>query len=398
MASRARVLALRLARDKWCVSRVFSRAFRPLTRPNPTAASFPTHARRASPSRGRSRAALASPARRDRRDSTRFASLTLPPTRRRPTRRTPSRAARRGFHASAVPEPCRARAAAVAADLERNKAAGPERFLPAFAADAAARAAASFARRFHAWGESPEGSWRRRAHTLGSLALDRIHPDDQVLLALPPACSSVELLYPETAHPEEARRAFREFLTERARAVASRFRRNAFVYVPLTFPLMFTPLSNLPMYWFGWRAFEQRRAARNADAARRAMELAECADAQSADGALWAAADAPCARARAPREGGGGGETHDAPDERMVSMNSENPSHSENRTAFSCCRVAHDPAYPPPALVFAPCALLDESADAPREGEKSALEKATGIDELTNLTRRYRRALKARPE
>ena len=82
----------------------------------------------------------------------------------------------------------------------------------------------------------------------------------------------------------------------------------------------------------------------------------------------------------------------------MVSMNSENRSHSENRTAFSCCRVARDPAYPPPALVFAPCALLDESADAPREGEKSALEKATGIDELTNLTRRYRRALKARPE
>ena len=223
---------------------------------------------------------------------------------------------------------------------------------------------------------------------LGSLALDRIHPDDQVLAALPPACSSVELLYPETAHPEEARRALRELLTERARAVASRFRRNAFVYVPLTFPLMFTPLSNLPMYWFGWRAFEQRRAVRNANAARRAMEMAECADAH------WfaAAADAPCARARGAREGGGGGggETHGAPDERMVSAFS--------KTAFSCCRVAHDPAYPTPALVLAPCALLDESADAPREGEKSALEKATGIDELTKLVRRYRRALKARPE
>ena len=386
MASRARVLALRLARDKWCVSRVFSRAFRFLTRPNPTAASFPTHARRASPPRGRSRAALASPARGDRRDSTRFASLTLPPTRRRPTRRTPNRAKRRGFHASAVSEPCRARAAAVAADLERNSATSPERFLPAFAADAAARAAASFARRFHAWGESPSGSWQRRAHTLGSLALDRIHPDDQVLAALPPACSSVELLYPETAHPEEARAALRELLTERARAVAWRFRRNAFVYVPLTFPLMFTPLSNLPMYWFGWRAFEQRRAAQNANAARRAMETAECADAH------WfaAAADAPCARARGEKLAVISS-TRDAPDERMVSALSKTAS-------FSCCRVAHDPAHPPPALVLAPCALLDESADAPREGEKSPLEKATGIDQLTKLTRRYRRALKARPE
>ena len=230
------------------------------------------------------------------------------------------------------------------------------------------------------------GSWQRRAHTLGSLALDRIHPDDQVLAALPPACSSVELLYPETAHPEEARAALRELLTERARAVAWRFRRNAFVYVPLTFPLMFTPLSNLPMYWFGWRAFEQRRAAQNANAARRAMETAECADAH------WfaAAADAPCERARGEKLAVISS-TRDAPDERMVSALSKTAS-------FSCCRVAHDPAYPPPALVFAPCALLDERADAPREGEKSALEKATGIDELTELTRRYRRALKAGPE
>jgi hypothetical protein len=40
--------------------------------------------------------------------------------------------------------------------------------------------------------------------------------------------------------------------------------------------------------------------------------------------------------------------------------------------------------------------VLDESADAPREGEASALEKATGIDGITKLARRYRRALKAR--
>jgi hypothetical protein len=55
-----------------------------------------------------------------------------------------------------------------------------------------------------------------------------------------------------------------------------------------------------------------------------------------------------------------------------------------------------DPADPPPALVFVPCAALDASADAPREGEASALEKATGIDGITKLARRYRRALKAR--
>ena len=79
MASRARVLALRLARDKWCVSRAFSRALLLDPAPSPTAVSCPTRARRAPPSRGRSRAALAAhgKARRDRRDSTRFTPLTV---------------------------------------------------------------------------------------------------------------------------------------------------------------------------------------------------------------------------------------------------------------------------------------------------------------------------------
>ena len=92
MASRARVLALRLARDKWCVSRVLSRAFRPDLLPSPTAASCA--ARRRS---GRSRAALASIARRARRDPTRFTPLTLPATLRRPTRRRATRCHAQGL-------------------------------------------------------------------------------------------------------------------------------------------------------------------------------------------------------------------------------------------------------------------------------------------------------------
>ena len=135
-ASRARVLALRLARDKWCVSRVFSRAFRPLTRPNPTAASFPTHARRASTSRGRSRAALASPARRDRRDSTRFVPDPASDT-------APSRAPNaepcfaRGVSTRLCGPRAVSRARAAVARGPGEERGGPERFLPAFAADAA---------------------------------------------------------------------------------------------------------------------------------------------------------------------------------------------------------------------------------------------------------------------
>ena len=257
-----------------------------------------------------------------------------------------------------------------------------------FAADAARRAAASFAARFKEWGESPAGSWRRGAHRLGSLALDRIHPDDQVLAALPPACSSVELVYPESAHPDEARRALRELFAERARAVATRFRLNAFVGVPLTFPMMFTPLSNLPMYWFGWRAYEQRTAARRAARARRVAEVAECAGAgtggrAATDAVRWVAADAPCARL--PRAENGGGST----------TSNARGATGDDASEFSCCRAPPGDARTA-ALAFVPCAALDESADAPREGEASALAKATGMDELTDLARRYRRVLKVK--
>lgn len=225
-----------------------------------------------------------------------------------------------------------------------------------------------------------------------------------MLAALPPACSSVELVYPESAHPDEARRALRELLTDRARAVRTRFRRNAFVGVPLTFPMMFTPLSNLPMYWFGWRAYEQWNAARNADAARRRVEVAECAGAGAEAGrggaateaARWVAADAPCARltragdARATgADAAGSGATDGASDDERFSR-------AAGRGApFSCCRAAADAARAA-TLAFVPCAALDASADAPREGEASALEATTGIDELTTLARRYRRVLKAR--
>lgn len=422
MASRARVLALRLARDKWCVSRVSSRACPLITRLEPDAASCPTRAPRAATARTISRGARVTLAETDEtRRVSRADPPSYPPSYSRAVLRTG--ATRRGFHASAVPEPCPARAAAVAADLERNSA-GPERFLPSFARDAAARAVASFNTQFRAWGTSPEGSWRRNAHSVGSFLLDRIHPDDQTLLALPNACSSVELVYPESADVDDARRALTELLSDRAKAVKSRFRVNAFVGVPLTFPMMFTPLSNLPMYWFGWRAYEQRNAARNALAARRVVERAECAGARRrendetpeglagphattpptllTDVARWVQVDAPCVRlgggagssAAGNQKAGSGAER----ESRENKTDGDDVSARNNLSSFSCCRVgrALDPADPPPALVFVPCAVLDESADAPREGEASALEKATGIDGITKLARRYRRALKAR--
>ena len=99
--------------------------------------------------------------------------------------------------------------------------------------------------------------------------------------------------------------------------------------------------------------------------------------------ARWVAADAPCARL--PRAENGGGST----------TSNARGATGDDASEFSCCRAPPGDARAA-ALAFVPCAALDESADAPREGEASALAKATGMDELTDLARRYRRVLKVK--
>jgi len=320
-----------------------------------------------------------------------------------------------------VREPCPTRASAIANDL-RKKSQGPERFLPRSAARAARGAIDAFVARFTSWGEHPKRTWRHAVHALGMRALNGIHPDDDALANLPAACSSVEVVHPESVHPEEAGSALRDLFTERAERVRGRFKLNAFIGVPLTFPLMFTPLSNLPMYWFGWRAYEQRMGAARAAEARKVVERNECGrtiegggagletpvvsagssanavdDRAADDGRLgkWVRADAACVLLG---DGTGAGVS-----ETKSGARSAAPESAEEKVVFSCCRAkTDDPANPPPTLLFVPCALLDdpERSRPPSEdlglGSASFLERKTGIDGLTRLVERYRRALKAK--
>ena len=80
--------------------------------------------------------------------------------------------------------------------------------------------------------------------------------------------SSVEVAYPQSADVRVVQRLLHEeLLGVEADATRRRAWRNAAV-APLLLPLMLTPLSNVPIYWIGWRAWTQMRASANSVAAR----------------------------------------------------------------------------------------------------------------------------------
>ena len=114
--------------------------------------------------------------------------------------------------------------------------------------------------------------------------------------ALPPVCTSVEMVHPANVSTLEARAALARLVGEMTDATRRGMLWNA-ACVPLTMPLMLTPISNFPAYWFGWRAWTQRRASGAGRALRRVVEMSGGADA-------W--------RARERLEGMGGGESPSA--------------------------------------------------------------------------------------
>ena len=162
------------------------------------------------------------------------------------------------FHARAVPETSYERASEVAAALAIANA-GPEKILPRFAARWVARTNAWCAETYAQWGEQPIGSWRRRLRDLGAWALDRIPPEETTLGGLPPVISSVEVAYPQSADVRVVQRLLREELLG-ARRTDEATRVDKRGVAPLLLPLMLTPLSNVPIYWIGWRAWTQMRA------------------------------------------------------------------------------------------------------------------------------------------
>ena len=177
------------------------------------------------------------------------------------------------YHACSVTEPHPDRAAEVAKALAAASV-GPEAYLPRSVARWGERTMASFVDTFNAWGKHEPGTLRRRAHAAGTWMLDRIPPHETPLGALPPVCTSVEMVHPANVSTLEARAALARLVGEMTDATRRGMLWNA-ACVPLTMPLMLTPISNFPAYWFGWRAWTQRRASGAGRALRRVVEMSD---------------------------------------------------------------------------------------------------------------------------
>ena len=178
----------------------------------------------------------------------------------------------RAYHACSVTEHPD-RAAEVAKALAAASV-GPEAYLPRSVARWGERTMASFVDTFNAWGKHEPGTLRRRAHAAGTWMLDRIPPHETPLGALPPVCTSVEMVHPANVSTLEARAALARLVGEMTDATRRGMLWNA-ACVPLTMPLMLTPISNFPAYWFGWRAWTQRRASGAGRALRRVVEMSD---------------------------------------------------------------------------------------------------------------------------
>ena len=292
------------------------------------------------------------------------------------------------YHACSVTEPHPDRAAEVAKALAAASV-GPEAYLPRSVARWGERTMASFVDTFNAWGKHEPGTLRRRAHAAGTWMLDRIPPHETPLGALPPVCTSVEMVHPANVSTLEARAALARLVGEMTDATRRGMLWNA-ACVPLTMPLMLTPISNFPAYWFGWRAWTQRRASGAGRALRRVVEMSDVRGCLESEGE---------ARGDGGRRESVGDETREI--HRWVDV--EKPCERLDRGRSdgddrACCRVVRAPGEPPPTVLLVPCAMLDDPSRAePDAGGESGggagvspLERTMHAPGLTESVRKFR--------
>lgn len=152
------------------------------------------------------------------------------------------------------------------------------------------------------------------------------------------------------------------------------------VACPIFLPLMLTPVSNLPVYWFGWRAWSNWRAARGGYALRALL------DAAAPEGSLLPGVDVfkKCTRV----SGSGDASVDDA---------------------AVCCRIAHGAGdlalstsatagEESPEVLFVPCQVLDAAdargaaggwLDAFDPEPANEVERLMGAEGVVALARRY---------
>jgi len=239
------------------------------------------------------------------------------------------------------------------------------------------------------WGGSAEGTWLRSFHKTGTWMLDRIDPEETSLRELPAPATSAEVAYPARADLAEVRRQLGHLAGDRADAVRRRMWWNA-AAMPLTLPLMLTPMSNLPIYWFAFRVWSTWKGAKGGVALRGLLDSSKGAveggggggggGAGQGDISAWVDISKECTRLSPV--GAGAGEGDAAAGDPLTGAEAV------------CCRVRSGTLETAPAVLFVPCCALDAAAAAVDAEAFDAdivarVETALGADGLTDLARRY---------
>lgn len=294
------------------------------------------------------------------------------------------------IHARVVAEICEQRAAKAAGKVAKAEAASPEKYAPGWIVAYGKQALDKMLATWDGWGQAPKGSVTKRLHNLGTWALDRIDPDETMMRdGLPQVASSIEVAYPSSLSPAEVREKLNELVGTRTDAMRRSFWFNV-IPVGLFMPLMLTPISNVPVYWFSFRAWSTWRASNGGLALRTVLDSTD-AEIPSAAQVVDLTAEFKCRRLNGgSRENGG----------------SEEGTVTAGGDEVLCCRLNREALPGAPPVLLVPCDAMERAVrpSAALGGEILSLEAAAEVESVYNtsgvveLTRKIRAKLKRNNE
>jgi len=314
----------------------------------------------------------------------------------RATMRAPAPASAWVIHGAAVDEPSsvRAREAASAIESRRgvlSKAWGVIDGVTG--ANAAVARATDYGSR--AWRDMAlqrPGTIKRRIYDLGMYAMDRIDPSEYTIRGMPQVVTSMEIVYPSTANATDVRSAVEETLKTATSTARKATWFNA-IGVPLSLPMFLSPVSNFPIYWFGFRLWNTAAAVRSGREALQALRSTSSDDAVAIEAkvkdlARGRDAIVECKRLR--------------PINCLNSDTGQEVSTTDEPHAVACCRLSQTGGEAlmgdnGPRVLFVPCDALakvvsdDCERDELSEGAASKVERLFGASGVVDFVRRRKK-------
>lgn len=236
------------------------------------------------------------------------------------------------------------------------------------------------------------GTIKRRIYDLGMYAMDRIDPSEYTIRGMPQVVTSMEIVYPSTANAADVRAAVEETLKTATSTARKATWFNA-IGVPLSLPMFLSPVSNFPIYWFGFRLWNTTAAVRSGREALQALRSTSSDDAVAIEAkvkdlARGGDAIVECKRLR--------------PINCLNSDTGQEVSTTDEPHAVACCRLSQAGGEAlmgdnGPRVLFVPCDALakvvsdDCERDELSEGAASKVERLFGASGVVDFVRRRKK-------